>query len=77
VSIGAPGVNALSAYLGDKLPSAFVVDDHFMVQMDLDLNDLVACCWGVSTVATAHAVEAFIERYLDAFMDAAARANTI
>ena len=26
ISVGAPGVNALSAYLGDKLPSAFVID---------------------------------------------------
>ena len=77
ISIGGPGVNALSAYLGDKLPSAFVVDDQFMVQMDLDLNDLVCCCWGVSTEATAHAVDAFADRYLDEFMEAAARARTV
>ena len=26
VSVGAPGVNALSAYLGDRLPSAFAIN---------------------------------------------------
>jgi hypothetical protein len=77
VSVGGPGVNALSAYLGDKLPSAFCVDDHMMVQMDLDLNDLVAVCWGVTPEATANAVEAFTERYLDEFMEAAARARAV
>jgi hypothetical protein len=77
ISIGAPGVNALSAYLGDKVPSAFCVDDQFMVQMDLELNDLVCCCWGVSTEATALAVEAFLDRYVDEFMEAATRASAL
>jgi len=77
ISIGGPGVNALSAYLGDKLPSAFVVDDRFMVQMDLDLSDLIACCWGVSAEATANAVDAFVQRYLDGFLDASARAHAV
>lgn len=77
ISIGAPGVNALSAYLGDKIPSAFCVDEQFMVQMDLDLNDLVVVCWGTSTEATAHAVEAFLDRYVDDFMEAAARARAV
>jgi hypothetical protein len=75
VSIGGPGVNAFSAYLGDKLPSAFVVDDRLMVQMDLDLTDLVACCWGVDTETTGHAVEAFVDRYLDDFLEAATKAR--
>lgn len=73
ISIGGPGVNAFSAFLGDKLPSAFVVDDTLMVQMDLDLTDAIACCWGVDAPATLAAVDAFTARYLDAFLDAAAR----
>lgn len=75
IAIGGPGFNAFSAYLGDKLPSAFVVDDRLMVQMDLDLSELVACCWGVDAQATGAAVDAFAERYLDGFMEAAARAR--
>ena len=73
VSVGGPGVNAFSAFLGDKLPSAFVVDDTLMVQMDLDLTDAIACCWGVDAPATLAAVDAFTARYLDAFLDAAVR----
>lgn len=71
VCVGAPGVNALSAYLADKLPSAFVIDDVLMVQLDLDLEDLTACCWGTSPASTLAAVDAFCERYLDEFLHAA------
>jgi hypothetical protein len=71
VSIGAPGVNALSAFLADKLPSALAVEDVLLVQVDLDFEDIIACCWGVNTAATMSAVDGFCERYLDAFMRAA------
>jgi hypothetical protein len=80
VAIGAPGVNALSAYLGDKLPGALVFDDVFMVQLDPAINDsadLVACCWGVSSEATASAADAFASRYLSDFLDTAARRMTV
>ncbi len=71
ISVGGPGVNALSAFLGDKLPSAFVVDDVLMVQLDVGLEELTACCWGVDPDATRAAVDAFSERYLESFMEAA------
>jgi len=71
ISVGGPAVNALSAYLGDKVPSAFAIEDVLVVQADLDFVDVVACCWGKDRAATAAAVEAFAERYLDDFMDAA------
>lgn len=71
VSIGGPAVNALSAYLGDKLPSAFTIENVLIVQADLDFDDVVACCWGKDAASTAAAVEAFVERYLDGFMEAA------
>lgn len=69
VSIGGPGVNALSAYLGDKLPSAFAVENVLLVQADLDFVDVIACCWGRDDAATAAAVEAFADKYLDAFIE--------
>ena len=72
ISIGGPGVNALSAYLGDKLPSAFTIENVLMVQADLDFVEVLACCWGSDAGSTAAAVDAFAERYLDAFMEAAA-----
>jgi hypothetical protein len=71
ICVGAPGVNALSAYLGDKLPSVFVIDDVLMVQLDLDLADLIACCWGSSPESTLAATDAFCEKYLDEFLHAA------
>ena len=71
ISIGAPGVNALSAFLADKLPSVFTIDDRLIVQADLEMSDLVACCWGADHASTAAAAEAFIERYLEDFLRAA------
>lgn len=71
VSVGGPGVNALSAFLGDKLPGAFSVTGVLTVQLDPGFADRVACVWGVDHAATAAAVDAFIERYLDDFLAAA------
>jgi hypothetical protein len=71
ISIGGPGVNALSAYLADKLPSAFAIEDVMLVQADLEFHDVIACCWGRDERATAAAVDAFVERYLEGFMEAA------
>jgi hypothetical protein len=72
VSIGAPGVSALGAFLADRLPSALAVDDALMVQGDPAWDTCIASCWGVDHERTAAAVQAFIERYLDGFMDRAA-----
>ncbi|MCK4872524.1 MAG: hypothetical protein KAS72_07345 [Phycisphaerales bacterium] len=68
ISVGGPGINALSAYLGDKVPSAFVVDDSLIVQMDVELTDLLACVWGMNHEQTIAAADVFTERYLDSFM---------
>jgi hypothetical protein len=73
ISVGAPGVNALSAYLGDKLPSAFAIEGVLVVQLDPAFEDRMACCWGVDHAATSAAVDAFCERYLEDFMAAATR----
>ncbi|MFN0134463.1 MAG: hypothetical protein ACKVW3_18265 [Phycisphaerales bacterium] len=73
VSVGGPTVNALAAYLADKLPSALAVDGVMLVQADPEFEEPVASCWGATPAGTAAAVEAFGERYLDAFMAAARR----
>ena len=72
ISVGGPAVNALTAHLADKAPSAFVIDDVLIVQLDLDFRDLRGCCWGKDRNATESAVAAFIDRYLDQFMQATA-----
>lgn len=72
ISVGGPAVNALTAHLADKMPSAFVIDDVLIVQLDPDFRDLRGCCWGRDHAATESAVGAFIDRYLDQFMQATA-----
>ncbi|MFM9995348.1 MAG: hypothetical protein ACKVU4_06050 [Phycisphaerales bacterium] len=71
ISVGGPGVNAFSAFLADKLPSAFSIEGVLLVQLDLDFEDRLACVWGMDHASTVSAVDAFIERYLDDFMTAA------
>lgn len=73
VSVGGPGVNAFSAFLADKLPSAFAIESVLVVQLDLDFTERVACVWGMDNATTIAAVDAFTERYLDDFMAAATR----
>jgi hypothetical protein len=70
ISVGGPTVNALSAYLGDKLPSAFAVDGVFVVQADWTNQTPVACCWGINAEATATAVETFVARFLKDWVEA-------
>lgn len=72
ISLGSPGRNALTAYLRDKVPSAFAVDGSLLVQVDLSYGQLDACCWGTDDRLTSDAVDAFTERYLPQFVDAAA-----
>ncbi len=71
ISIGGPSVNAFTAYLADKLPSVFAIDDVLMVQMDPQMSDVVATCWGQNAQETQRAVDVFCEKYLDQFMEAA------
>lgn len=71
IAIGDPETNALTAYLGDKIPSVFAVDGALVVQADLTFHDLLAACWGADEHTTAAAVDAFIERYLADFLEAA------
>ncbi len=73
ISIGSPQVSALAAYLADRLPTAFAIDDVLMIQADPDFDEPIASCWGVTHDATTRAAVEFRERYLKAFVKAAAR----
>lgn len=71
ISVGGPGINAVSAYLYRKLASALVIDDTLMIQMDVELQDLRVSLWGVDHSSTVTAMDIFIERgYLDRFLGA-------
>lgn len=69
ISIGGPGVNAVSAHFYDKLDHILVVDDHFLIQMDSDDKNLKACIWGQTNESTINALDIFIKNgYLDRFL---------
>jgi hypothetical protein len=70
ISVGGPTVNALTAFLGDKLPSAFAIDGLLLVQADWSSQTPVACCWGINAEATATAVDTFADRYMEEFLQA-------
>jgi hypothetical protein len=77
ISVGGPGVNALSALLYEKLPSALAIENTLLIQLDLDGEDPRAAVWGMTHLDTIHAVDLFLSRgYLETFLtDAAARAE--
>jgi len=64
VSIGGPGVNALSAYLYQKLPTALAIEDQLVVQLDVEMTDLRCAVWGFDRRHTASALELFENKYL-------------
>lgn len=71
ITIGDPETNAATAYHARRLPTAFVIDETLRVQLDLDFIELVGCLWGVNASTTVSAVDLFIERYLDDYLQAA------
>lgn len=71
ISLGGPGVNALSAYFANRLAAALVQDHKIVIQLDPELVDLRACVWGMNHELTVEALRLFMDRYLDGFLRAA------
>jgi hypothetical protein len=71
ISVGGPGVNALSAYLYERLPTALTIEDQLVVQLDVAFDDTRVALWGIDSERTTAAVTLFEERYLAAFVEAA------
>jgi hypothetical protein len=70
ISIGGPGMNALSASLVEQLPTPVAIENALVVQMDLDMNDLRCAIWGMNHLDTVRAVDTFIAKgYLDTFVN--------
>ncbi len=68
ISVGDPAVNAASAWFANRLPTAFMIEHSFQVQLDPEFIHLQACVWGVDHAATRAGVDLFLERYLDPFL---------
>lgn len=72
ISLGGPGVNALSAYYAGKLTTALIQDDQLLIQLDIEFVDLRACVWGRDHRLTVQALKLFVRKYLDGYLRAAA-----
>lgn len=70
ISLGGPGVNGLSAYLYQKLPTALAVEQKLVVQLDLHFEDLRVAIWGVDAEHTANAIDLFESKYLADYIEA-------
>ena len=72
ISVGGPGVNALSQYLWRRIPGALVVEGVLLIQQDVTYQDLRASIWGMDHETTVEAVETYIGKgYLADFLRAA------
>ena len=75
ISIGGPGMNALSAMLVNELPTAVAIENVLVVQMDLEMKDHRCAVWGMDHLDTVRAVELFVSKgYLETFVKGAVRA---
>ena len=73
ITVGPPQHNAATAALTGSLPSVFAIDEELLVQLDPELVEPVACCWGRGPAQTKRACDHFADKWLDAFLDAAER----
>lgn len=69
ISIGGPGVNAVSNALVNDVPTAVAIEDSLLVQMDVEMNDLRCAVWGMDHLQTVQAVDLFIAKgYLEVYV---------
>jgi hypothetical protein len=73
ISIGGPGVNALSHRWLEEVPVSLAVDEQYYIQMDPDLDEPRASIWGMDNATTQIAVSVFIERFLPRFLEHCAK----
>lgn len=68
IVIGAPGINAASAWLAGRIPAALTLDGSLQIHLDIELTTLKSCVWGVNPSATHDALSLFERKYLDRFL---------
>lgn len=73
ISIGGPGVNALSHRWLEEVPVSLAVDEQYYIQMDPDLDEPRASIWGMDNPTTQIAVSVFLERFLPRFLEHCAK----
>ena len=70
ISVGGPGMNAVSAMLVNQIPTALAIENTLVIQMDVEMRDVRCAVWGMNHLDTVRAVETFLAKgYLEAFVD--------
>jgi len=70
ISIGGPGVNALTAYYSQHLPPATVEPGDGVIQCDQEWVDLRVSIWGMDHASTVKATQRFIRHHLESYLRA-------
>jgi hypothetical protein len=69
ISIGGPGVNALSHRWLEEVPVSLSFNERYFIQMDPDLAEPRASIWGMDNASTQLSVSVFVDRFLPQFLD--------
>jgi hypothetical protein len=69
ISLGGPGVNALSHRWLEEIPVSLAYSERYFIQMDPDLTEPRASIWGMDNVTTQIAVSVFVDRFLPRFLE--------
>ena len=69
ISLGGPGVNALSHRWLEEVPVSLAFSERYFIQMDPDLAEPRVSIWGMDNTSTQIAVSVFVDRFLPRFLD--------
>ena len=69
ISVGGPGVNALTHRWLEEVPVSLAYNERYFVQMDPDLAEPRASIWGMDNSTTQIAVSVFVDRFLPRFLE--------
>jgi hypothetical protein len=69
ISIGGPGVNALSHRWLEEVPVSLSFNERYFIQMDPDLAEPRVSIWGMDNASTQLSVSVFVDRFLSRFLD--------
>ena len=70
ISIGGPGVNALSAYFAQNLKHDTGQEQQVLIQIDPEYTDLRVCIWGTNHELTVKGLDLFNRQYLEGYLRA-------
>ncbi len=72
VSIGGPGVNALSSHFAQSIHQQEASDQQVVIQIDPEFTDLRVSVWGTDHALTVKGLDLFLKDYLENFLKAVA-----